>query len=572
MVSSRRGLTWNSFELDQRLLGGLDRTTWDSVAHALVGRITNAVIDEAMAAVPAEYRASTPAVAARLRMRRDSLPVIADRFYRYLSVVVDVHATDAADRATITRVDDHTVDVRLASGDGATYFLRRFDSRETSAIRVYLHGGDDEATIVGDVHSSISLRIIGGNGTNRLVDSSRVGGRSNTARRYDLGTVREVTYGPDTLFNRRPMVQGPGGLLAPQKDHGTGMAPMVNLDINHDMGIIPSLGISWRRFGFRQVPYSSRISLEGQYSLKVQGAAISLTADQRRESSRLHFTEVVRMSDLEMLNFHGFGNSTPGTSALLPGASAPRTDYYALHQRQWLVHPAIALALGATTDLKLGPVLQYSVTDSTPNRFVSATQPYGSGTFGEAGLRLSLSHDSRVPKHHPRRGTVLDLGASWFPALWDVRSAFGSVSALGAVYFTIPVPLHPYLGVRGGAKKVFGDFPFQEAAFIGGRTNVRTLDPQRYAGDAAVYATAELRLPVATFTLLLPLNVGLLATEDIGRVYVKGASPDGWHNDFGAGFYVAFHDISVNIKVVRKYEVGRPAGLGLSFAVPGVLQ
>jgi hemolysin activation/secretion protein len=134
------------------------------------------------------------------------------------------------------------------------------------------------------------------------------------------------------------------------------------------------------------------------------------------------------------------------------------------------------------------------------------------------------------------------------------------------------VPLHPYLGLRGGAKKVFGDFPFQEAAFIGGRTNVRTLDPQRYAGDASLYATAELRLPVARFTLLLPLNVGLLATEDIGRVYVKGASPDGWHNDFGAGFYVAFHDISVNIKVVRKYEVGRPAGLGLSFTVPGVLR
>jgi hypothetical protein len=273
-----------------------------------------------------------------------------------------------------------------------------------------------------------------------------------------------------------------------------------------------------------------------------------------------------------MLNFHGFGNSSPGTAGLLPGASAQRTDYYALHQRQWLVQPAIALALGESTDLQFGPVLQYSVTDSTPNRYVSATRPYGSGAFGEAGLRMSFTHDNRFPTHHARRGTVLDLSASYYPALWDVHSAFESISALGAVYFTIPVPMHPYLGLRAGGRKVFGDFPFQEAAFIGGRSNVRSLDPQRYAGDASLYATAELRVPVAKFTLLLPLNIGLVATEDVGRVYLKGESPDGWHNDFGAGFYVAFHDISVNIKVVHTYEVGRPAALGLRFVIPGVIQ
>lgn len=570
--SGMRGLTYNSFELDQRLLGGLAKPTWDSVARALAGRVTDSVIDGAIRAMPAEYRTLAPALSAKLRMRRDSLPMVADRFYRYLSTVVDIHATDAADRATITRIDDRIVEVRLASGDGVTYFLRRFDARETSAIRVYLHGGDDEATIVGDVRSSIAVRIIGGNGTNRLVDSSRVGGRSNTAHRYDAGTVRDVRYGPDTLFNRRPLARYAGQLVAPGKDHGSATAPMVNLDINHDMGIIPSFGMSWRRFGFRQVPYSSKVSLEGQYSLKMQGASVSLMADQRRESSPLHFTEVVRMSELEMTNFHGFGNSSPETSGLLAGVSAPRTDYYALHQRQWLIQPAVALVLGETSELQLGPVLQYSVTDSTPNRYVSAAQPYGSGTFGEAGVRLSLAHDSRLPRHHPRQGTVLDLSASYFPALWDVRSAFGSLSALGAVYFTIPVPLHPNLGLRAGARKVFGDFPFQEAAFIGGRANVRQLDPQRYAGDASLYATAELRVPVANITLLLPLNIGLLATEDVGRVYVKGDSPDGWHNVFGAGFYVAFHDISINIRVVHRYEVGRPAGLGLSFAVPGVIR
>ena len=281
-------------------------------------------------------------------LRRQNAPAIAERLYAFLgNRVIDVHATDAADRATITRVDARYVEVRLDAGDGVPYFSRRYDAREFTEIRLYLHGGDDQAVVVGNVPSSIRLRIIGGNGTNRLVDSATVGGRSNSALRYDVGTVSSVRYGPpDTSFNRRPMVQKPGGLVDPRRDHGAGLSPRVNLDINHDMGIIPSFGMSWRRFGFRQEPYASRVSLDGQYSLKIGGAAVTLTADQRQEKSPLHFVEVVRVSELEMLNFHGFGNSSPGSPGLVPGVSAPRTDYYALHQRQWLVHPAVALALG----------------------------------------------------------------------------------------------------------------------------------------------------------------------------------------------------------------------------------
>ena len=96
---------------------------------------------------------------------------------------------------------------------------------------------------------------------------------------------------------------------------------------------------------------------------------------------------------------------------------------------------------------------------------------------------------------------------------------------------------------------------------------------QRFAGDAAVYATAELRIPVATFTILLPLNTGLLATQDIGRVYVNGDSPGGWHNAFGAGFWIGFHDLLLDIRVVRDDEVGRPpAAIALRFVLPGAIQ
>src|SRR4029077_11123589 len=124
--------------------------------------------------------------------------------------------------------------------------------------------------------------------------------------------------------------------------------------------------------------------------------------------------------------------------------------------------------------------------------------------------------------------------ASFYPALWDVESAFGDVAANASAYLTFPVPLHPILLVRGGARKVFGDYPFNEAAFIGGMTTVRTLVLQRYAGDASLNGTAELRVPVARFPLVVPLDVGLFGFFDAGRVYLEGESPGGWHTATGA--------------------------------------
>jgi hypothetical protein len=175
---SVQALTVNSLAFDRRLLGGLEKPVWDSVAAELTRRITDSVIDAAVLALPPEYRSTAPRLARTLKRRRDGLREAATRFYLVLAAVADIHATDAADRATITRVDDRLVEVRLESRDGLPYFLRRFDARETSEIRVYLHGGDDVAVVRGKVRRSIPIRIIGGNGTNRLIDSATVAGHA----------------------------------------------------------------------------------------------------------------------------------------------------------------------------------------------------------------------------------------------------------------------------------------------------------------------------------------------------------------------------------------------------------
>ena len=553
------GLTQTS-AFDARLLAGLEKPVWDSVARALQGRITDAVIHAAAFAMPIEYQASAPELEAVLKERRAALPNAANEYYRRLAARVEIHGTDSTDRAVITRVADAVVDVRLESR-GKAFFSRRFDARETSEILVYLHGGDDTAVVSGRVQRSIPVRVIGGNGNNTLVDTSTVADNEQATRFYDSGAVAGVSYGPDTLFERRPWEKTNGHMTPPGRDFGGSYAPVVGIGSDRSMGVTPHIGVIRYDYGFTQRPYASMVKLEAEYANKTRGMRVGISGDKRLESSPLHFTGVARMSDLEVVNFHGFGNATPD-SGLTSG-------YFAVQQRQWLANAAIGLALGPRIDISLGPVLQQSVTDSAPNTYLSASRPYGVGTFRQAGMQLGARYEWRdapsdeVPSD---QRILVELKGRYVPAALDVRSPFEEAAV--AIGSSLSLPFASILVVHMGGKKLYGDFPFSEAASIGSNGTVRSMDTQRYAGDASLYGTSELRIPVAQLKLLVPLRVGIVGVAEAGRVYDHGTSPGGWHPRTGEGIWFGHRDVSPVLTFLRTTEPGQSGvqvRLGLGF-------
>jgi hypothetical protein len=549
-------------DFDARLLAGLEKPVWDSIALAVQAHVTNAVINDAARAMPLEYQASVAKLEAVLIKRRGALPKAADEYYRLLAARVDVHGTDSADRALVTRKSDGTVDVRLESG-GTTFFARHFDPRETSEILIYLHGGDDTAFVTGHVQQSIPVRIVGGNGTNTFIDSSTVAGQRNAARLYDSGEVVGVSYGPDTMFDRRPWETRNGALAPPGRDVGTTYMPRAGISDHRGVGITPRIGVARYTYGFDERPYESMVTIDGEYASAFRGARVTVAADRRLESSPIHFAAIARASDFEFTNFNGFGNATPDSGGTNP--------YFAVHQRQWMFHPAVALAIGSTTDISFGPVIQHSVSDSARSPYLAMARPYGFGSFTQAGMQLGARYEWQAvadSEEHTHHRVLIALNGSYFPAAMDVRSPFEEFDAAIATSVTIPVPTHPLFIVRTGGKKLYGDFPFYEGAAIGGEGTTRYMDPQRYVGDASVYATSELRIPLARFTVLLPLRAGILGIAEAGRVYVGGSSPGGWHTRTGEGIWLGAANASPVVTLTRTTEPGQTGlrlGLGLNF-------
>jgi hypothetical protein len=582
--ASVKPLISQALELDRRLLMGLAKPVWDSVARSLVNRLTDSVIDAAVRRMPREYAFSFAEISGKLRARRDSLPVLANEYYAFIAEVADIHGTDADDHSIVNRLAGGVVEVGLRSGAGS-YFRRHFQPGETSEIRIYLHGGNDLAIVRGVTGDGIPVRIIGGDGTNRLIDSTEARGGRNRTYLYESGTVRGTRYDGDSLdtreiddsqlrFNRLPWALAYGELAPPQKDRGVAIVPTGEIGSGHGLGLVPRIGIARYKYGFRYVPYKSMMMADVAYSTGVNGFDIGVGYDRRFESSSLHMPVSARMSQLEVVEFGGLGNDTP----------EPTGDFYDVSQRQWSFRPALGFSPNSRSDISLGPVVRYTSTDDTPNRFISQQQPYGFDGFGQAGLQLQLHFDTRGSPELfdvggrnllvalgegdrlPALWGKIDFGASAYPGMLEAETAYQKIGGVASAYLTIPLLTRPILALRGGGEKLFGAFPYFDAAFIGGSRSLRTEHRQRFAGDASLFGTTELRVPIANFPFILPWDVGALGFVDVARVYVDGESPGGWHQGVGAGVWIALVRPDIGITIVRTNNPDRRVLTSIGFA------
>ena len=522
-----KGLTINGAELDNTLLAELDRAAWDSVTQSVVRRLTDSVIDAAEATLPPAYRTLRPGeMSALLRLRRDALPAAAAAFYEKLSSVVDVHGTDQREVAVVTTAEDGAVELRLFDGrEGKTarepYFQRRFVPAETRELRVYLHGGDDSLAATGPASGRILVRVIGGK------DDNVSGDMPEGIRLYDFGPgPHDLTYGADTLFERRPQIVHGSDTLVPPRDHGKGMSPSVRLRYRSDLGLVSGFGVELERYGFRRYPYARRTSLSLQYATGPGDARFDLGVDLRREGGGPHPIFRAFASGLELMRWYGLGNETarPGDGTF---NLAEHTQYGA--------ELMIGQDLGGHGFAEVGPAVLLARTDVGQDRFIGLEAPYGTGDFGQLGARARFrlgrgGGDEAVDLQ-------LDAGGSAFPAIWDVATAFGEVHGTGAAHLSAGIPFSPVLALRAGGRRVFGDFPFFESAFLGGIRNLRGFDEQRFAGEAMAFGNAELRLSLLPMTLMVPGRLGVLGLADVGRVWVDGEESDTWHRAFGGGIW-----------------------------------
>ena len=546
------GLLFDSWDVDRRLLTELDAAEWDEVVASVQERITDAVIEEAVRRMPdAYFEAEGDRMIAGLRERRDALPGHARRYYRFLADQVDVRATHEPDRAELVHRAGGDLELRLFrradQGGARPYYERVFRPAETSEVRLYLLGGDDEATVEGSA-ARITLRIVGGDGADTIDDSA-----SGQARVVAPDPGDRVETGPRTAWDRKPWNAPHVPTYAswiPPRDWGRRtLFPMFRVGGSSDLGLLLNLGLSSTGYGFRKLPWADHQTARVTYSTELERFRADYAGRYRFESSMLVAGLDARYSGIEVIRFYGFGNDTddPGDDELTR-----------VKQRELMLAPSLRRGIGSAAELSVGVVGKLVRTTQVTGSILDEVSPYGIEETGQIGLQSSLDIDTTDRVGLPTRGFRVRLAGSAYPAAWDLESAFGEVHGeISAWASAADAPLSPTASVRLGGKQVFGTYPFYESAFLGGAETVRGLDRQRYAGDAAVWGSAELRVRLARVSFLAPGQIGLIGLADFGRVYLDGESSSRWHRGVGGGLFVASPQGSNALGIILARSEGR---------------
>ncbi len=567
------GMTFAGWDVDRYLLTDLERPDWEAIVSDLKARLTNSVIETAVKRLPPEYyRFDSARLEFALKNRRNLLQEVADRYYRHLARKVDIYMTNKAELAEIIRINDNTTEIRIslkAAGEDQIplepYYRRRFHHNETREIRLHLLAGDDTVISRGGQHKGITIRVIGVPGR-YTVDDSKGGG----LQIYNpIGTLKLIP-GPGTRLDKReyiPPLVNPNAPWIPPRDWGRQTIPLIWFGSGSDFGIFLGGGFTTTAYGFRKHPYSSRQNVRAGYATAAKTFRADYQGEFHLENSEVLINLSARASGIEIFRFYGFGNET---------SSEVSDDFYKVKQEQYSINPSLKIPLLGPLSFTIGPIVKYSITNLEQDRLISATRPYGAENFGQLGVHVGFRLDMRNRPRAASRGILINLEGRYFPEVWDVnRGAFAEVHGDASTFLTASsVPLEPTLALRVGGKHVFGTYPFHEAAFIGGGgltgsgSTVRGFRAQRFAGDSALYANAELRLRLSGIYLFLPGEIGVFGLGDVGRVYLDGEQSKIWHTAFGGGIWISFlqREYCLSIAVAKSDErTGIYVSAGFSF-------
>jgi hypothetical protein len=533
------GLTYNGREQDRQLLAALPRKAYLETANDLRARLTDDVIERAARLMPPEwYAIDGPRLVRALKSRRDALPRIAEKLYLHLADRADVFLTDAAEIVEARRQESGDLELTATVAIDPRpepHFHRVFHEGETKEIRLYALGGDDRVIITGG-KGPIRLRVIGGVG-NDVLDDSQGGG----SRLSDDRGANKVIEGPGTSEDDRVYKPPPPPKNAPwvpPRDFGSEIWNVPWLGWSSDLGLFLGWGFEKQSYRFRKNPFGTGQTVRAGWAFGESTGRADYRGLYHKENNRDLFGLAAYVSGIETLRFYGFGNDTPNNGD---------NDFYKAKEAQFLLYPTYIWALAKGVGLSLGPVIRYSDNKQGQDTFVESAPPYGFGKFGQVGAHAAFAVDRRDNPQFPRKGIFFATRGTLWPKAWDVEETYGSVSGelsgyLGGPWVTV--------ALRGGGQRVFGSYPFRDAAYVGGGGlskgaleepgfNLRGFRANRFGGDGSLYANGDLRLRLGRITLIVPCHVGVFGLYDVGRVFFSGETSDTWHTSYGGGIWIS---------------------------------
>ncbi len=538
-----KGLTKNSLPLTRRFTNQLTKRDWLAIADSMQQVITDDIIEEAVARMPAPIiEKEGQSIKKILKQRRDKLSVVAEKYYDLLARVTDVVGSHKREKFTISAYPADSVRVQVMKLKkegtlGSTYFDRVFYRHETKELRLYGLGGDDIFEIDELASNVISIRIVGGTGSDEFTGAERSDGRIYIYDTAAGSTLRNINNFRIHTSGNPEINQYKYGFRYNRID------PLIYFGSNRDDGVFLGGGVRLERHGFRKDPAAAIHRIRGNFALETE--AFNIRYDGHFAGIAGEWDGLLKMDMLlpnNIRNFYGLGNETAD--------STRNDDFYQARLWQYKIQPMLQRALVTGVTLSVGPFFQVTKVREDEGRFVGQPQAgISPSSFDDqwfVGLQANLGLASVDSEINPRQGFRWNNNMNVNLGIRNISKTYSSAASAVSMYWS-PV-WNPQLTVatRFGIAHNWGAFPFYKSNTLGGKNTLRGLLSNRYAGRTRFVNNIETRAKLLDFqNYLLGGEAGVLAFFDHGRVWTDDEESSRWHYGAGGGLWVSLFNMTV---------------------------
>ena len=540
----------SAFPLDVALMQRADKSVWDEQAAFISSKITDDVIDNAFAGLPKEVQdESVEDIKRKLKGRRANLKSISDAYYEVVNKHALIKGTDKDDWFDIERMPFGKTKVtgyRIKDGKKADVIHERvYDREHTREIWLYAMDDDDYIQVTGQGDKLIRLRLVGGsnNDTYDIQNGKKAHvydfkGKPNTFVTNKGKKHIQNDYDINNYYYEKP------------KHNANSLVPIIAG--NPDDGLLLGLADTYTIMGFDRNPFTARHRLGGAYYFATNGFQFIYNGEFANAVGKLNLELNGRFTSPNFaINFFGFGNSTPN-----PNIEDDETfdlDYNRVKIGTLGGYVGLVWRGVNNGELHFGARLEAIEVEITEGRFIEdyaavfPTPTRDDYFTAEARYR----YENFDTKAFPTRGLEFDIRTG-------ITSNTGNSNSFG---FVIPQLTFHHKLIPSG-RLVFNttskahinigdDFEFYQAASIGGSDGLRGYRNQRFTGKDSFYQSSNVLFNFRRYkTSLAPVEVGIFAGFDVGRIWVDNAlvadpafNSNSWNTSAGGGFFMNASDL-----------------------------
>ena len=550
-------LTWSGRYIDRRFLTEITKHKWDSVAKFVKGKLTDEVIENAVAMLPKEhYEVVSEELISKLKSRRDKLMEYSDAYYNMINKIVDIYATERDDYVIVDRISDNETSVeiyrmRKKKGKLQVYY-KVFDNNLTREFRINTLGGDDKVLVKGEADRSPRVRVVGGKGKDEFVDSSRVNGwlwgflpipsAETKTEFFDSGKKTKIVEGPGTYHNDTKMPE-PIDFYEKYEPALRNrsvdwlISPVIGL--NSSDGLRIGGGMMMYSYNFRMDPYEYWLNGTVDFATKPESFSFNLNGLFNNVILGTTVSGDFERSNLLFSRYYGYGNETIITEF---DDDDDQDTLYRVDEEMTRLAGAIHLNYYGSIKNTFGVELKFSNLKVRNDSLIDAVDDiYSKNRLNQIKLFYQFTIDTRDNEFYPESGVFVNLSGAVFPKLLDNKVTYFQLKGDASYYATLRTFTDFTLAMRAGGGAVSDEHFFRESIFLGGSDNLRGFTRRRFAGDAAVFGQLELRIFLIPMKIVVPGKFGVHAFVESGRVFDKEyINSDMWHSSYGGGIWMSF--------------------------------